>query len=221
MKIYSVLVLLVTGIILSSCVSENSNGRKPTLSRAFDVLGNTQGENDVDYEKHATGEFKIGASYSQKGKKYAPEVDIDYNEEGLASWYGPRFHGGKTANGSKFDQNEYTAAHRTLPLPSVVRVVNLENQRSVLLVVNDRGPFQKLGKGKRIIDISKKAAQDLGMLHKGVAKVRVEYLHEETKKLLSMYPVGEQRKAVAAFEKALTKQLVETGTLPNKFKKKG
>ncbi len=220
MKIYSVLVLLVTGIILSSCVSENSNGQKPTLVRAFDVLGNTQGENDVDYEKHATGEFKIGSTYSQKGKKYAPEVDIDYNEEGFASWYGPGFHGNKTANGSKYNQEDFTAAHATLPLPSVVRVINLENHRSVLVVINDRGPFHNKGRGKRIIDVSKKAARELGMLHKGVAKVRVEYLHEETKKLLSMYPIDEQRKAVAAFEKALTKQLVETGTLPNKRKKK-
>ncbi len=220
MQIYSFITLLVTGIILSACVSENSNGRKPTIVRAFDVLGSSQGENDVDYEKHATGEFKIGSTYAQKGRKYTPEVDIDYSEEGLASWYGPGFHGKKTANGSKYDQEDFTAAHATLQLPSVVRVINLENQRSVLVVVNDRGPFHNKGRGKRIIDVSKKAARELGMLNKGVAKVRVEYLHEETKKLLSMYPIDEQRKAVAAFEKALTKQLVQTGTLPSKSKKK-
>ncbi len=219
MKIYSVVVLLVAGIILSSCASDKSSGRKPILNRPFDVLGNAAGENDLDYEKHATGEFKIGSPYYQKGRKYRPEVDIDYSEEGLASWYGPRFHGGKTANGSKFDQDEYTAAHNTLPLPSVVRVINLENQRSVLVVVNDRGPFHNKGR-KRIIDVSKKAAKELGIMHKGVAKVRVEYLHEETKKLLSMYPEAHQRKAVAAFTSALTKQLVEQGTLPLKSKKK-
>ena len=220
MKIYSVIVLLLSGIILSSCVSEKNKSQKPTLVRPFDVLGASAGENDLDYEKHATGEFKIGSSYSQKGRKYVPEVDIDYTEEGLASWYGPRFHGNKTANGSKFNQEDFTAAHATLPLPSVVRVVNLENNRSVLVVVNDRGPFHNKGRGKRIIDVSKKAARELGMLHKGVAKVRVEYLHEETKKLISMYPAEHQRKAVAAYKDALTKQLVEKGTLPNKFKKK-
>jgi rare lipoprotein A (peptidoglycan hydrolase) len=220
MKIYSVAVLLLSGIILSSCVSEKSENQKPSFVRPFDVLSKANLENDIDYEKHATGEFKIGSSYSQKGRTYSPEVYIDYEEEGLASWYGPRFHGKKTANGSKFNQNEFTAAHATLPLPSVVRVINLENNRSVLVVVNDRGPFHNKGRGKRIIDVSKKAAIELGILHKGVGKVRVEYLHEETKKLLSMYPEEHQRKAVAAYKNALTKQLVEQGTLPNMSKKR-
>lgn len=120
--------------------------------------------------------IKIGKPYQAGGKYYVPQYDPHYAEEGYASWYGPGFDGRQTASGEKFDENELTAAHRTLPMPSLVRVTHLESGRSIIARVNDRGPFAK----ERIIDLSKGAAQALGIRHLGVAKVRVEYLPEET-----------------------------------------
>ncbi len=98
---------------------------------------------------------------------------------GEASWYGPGFHGKSTANGERFDENDLTAAHPTLPMPSLVRVTNLQNGKSLIVRVNDRGPF----KSSRIIDLSKRSAQTLGI--KGVQKVRVQYLPEETERYLA------------------------------------
>ncbi|MCY4032194.1 MAG: septal ring lytic transglycosylase RlpA family protein [Hyphomicrobiales bacterium] len=119
-----------------------------------------------------TGKYKIGKPYQIKGQWYYPEHDPNYDEIGLASWYGPGFHGNKTANGEIFDQDALTAAHTTLPMPTLVRVTNLDNGRSLVLRVNDRGPFVK----DRIIDVSRRAAEDLGFRHQGVARVRVKYL---------------------------------------------
>lgn len=96
--------------------------------------------------------------------------DVAYVQHGEASWYGPRFHGRKTASGVRFDQNKLTAAHRFLPLGTEVTVTNLENGQSVQVEINDRGPYI----GGRIIDLSKAAARQLGMIHDGVVPVRVE-----------------------------------------------
>ena len=122
--------------------------------------------------------YKIGDPYKINGKWYYPAVDYSYNEVGIASWYGPGFHGKKTANGEIFDQNKISAAHKTLPMPSIVRVTNLEN--GIILEnirINDRGPFA----GNRIIDLSKKAAEELGFVNNGVAKVRVEIMENESR----------------------------------------
>ena len=113
------------------------------------------------------------------GKWYYPKEDYNYVETGTASWYGKDFHAKYTANGEVYDMNTLTAAHRTLPLPSIVRVTNLENGRSLVLRVNDRGPFAK----NRIIDISKRGAQLLGFQAQGTAKVKVEIMAEESKAL--------------------------------------
>ncbi len=125
------------------------------------------------------GTYKIGNPYKIMGKWYYPKEDYSYSEVGMASWYGKDFHAKKTANGENYDMHALTAAHRTLPLPSIVRVTNLENGRSLVLRVNDRGPYAK----DRIIDISKRGAQLLGYQTQGVAKVRVEILPEESKAL--------------------------------------
>lgn len=125
------------------------------------------------------GTYKIGNPYKIMGKWYYPKEDYGYSEVGMASWYGKDFHAKKTANGENYDMNALTAAHRTLPLPSIVKVTNLENGRSLVLRVNDRGPYVK----NRIIDISKRGAQLLGYQAQGVAKVRVEVLAEESKAL--------------------------------------
>lgn len=146
-------------------------------------------EKRVDYD-HFYGYYKVGNPYKIKGKWYHPKEYGSYEETGVASWYGPNFHGKLTANGDRFDQNEITAAHKTLPLPSVVRVTNLENGRSLELVVNDRGPYAH----QRIIDLSKHSAQKLGFKEKGTAKVRVTLLEDKTNRLLAGIPGAEQAK---------------------------
>src|SRR5581483_4035994 len=116
--------------------------------------------------------YKVGEPYQVNGVWYYPEVDYGYDREGIASWYGPGFHGRYTANGEIYDENDVTAAHPTLPLPSMVRVTNLENGRSIAVRVNDRGPFV----GGRIIDLSRRSAQLLGIEEQGTARVRVQVL---------------------------------------------
>lgn len=125
------------------------------------------------------GIYKVGNPYQIFGKWYYPKEDYGYSEEGVASWYGEDFHAKKTANGEKYDMHTLTAAHRTLPLPSIVKVTNLDNGRSLILRVNDRGPYAK----SRIIDISKRGAQLLGYQGRGTANVRVEVLEKESKQL--------------------------------------
>lgn len=110
--------------------------------------------------------------YQVKGVWYYPAEQPDYDETGIASWYGPYFDGKPTANGETFDMNGLSAAHKTLPLPSMVEVTNLDNGRSMQLRVNDRGPFVE----GRIIDLSRGAAEQLGVLRSGVANVRVRYV---------------------------------------------
>lgn len=122
------------------------------------------------------GRYKVGNAYQIKGVWYYPKEEWDYAETGIASWYGPGFHGKSTANGEVFDENALTAAHRTLPMPSIVRVTNLDNGRSIVVRVNDRGPFAH----GRIIDMSRRSAQLLGFMNKGTAKVRVELMESES-----------------------------------------
>lgn len=110
--------------------------------------------------------------YQIRGRWYRPAEDVDYNEIGLASWYGDQFNGRPTASGERYDMNGLTAAHKTLPLPGLVEVTNLANGRSAVLRVNDRGPFVD----DRIIDLSRGAAEALGLLSRGVGEVRVRYL---------------------------------------------
>ena len=120
----------------------------------------------------AGGIYKIGTPYQIQGEWYYPEENVKYVNTGIASWYGEKFHRKRTANGEIFDMNLLTAAHPTLPMPIRVRVTNLENGRSLILRVNDRGPFLR----GREIDLSKRAASVLGFLEQGTARVRVEYL---------------------------------------------
>ena len=121
---------------------------------------------------------KVGKPYQVFGKTYYPRYEPNYDETGMASWYGPGFHGNKTASGERFDQDDMTAAHRTLPMPSMVRVTNLSNGKSAIVRVNDRGPFSK----DRIIDLSRASAQKLGIIGSGTGRVRVQYLPQETER---------------------------------------
>jgi rare lipoprotein A len=152
---------VLTLLLLAGCGITSERAKAPT-----------------DFSPSAGG-YKVGKPYQINGVWYYPGVDYDYRETGIASWYGPGFHGRSTANGEAYDMNDLTAAHRTLPMPSIVRVTNLENGRSIKLRVNDRGPFV----GNRIIDVSRRAAQLLGFHIHGTARVLVENVAEESKQL--------------------------------------
>ncbi|MDR1026364.1 MAG: septal ring lytic transglycosylase RlpA family protein [Lactobacillus sp.] len=161
----SLILLLAITLGLSSCGGETEVVGSPYLQ--------------ANAIKSQGGTYKIGKPYTILGQYYIPQEDYNYSEIGTASWYGKDFHAKKTANGEDYDMNTLTAAHRTLPMPSIVKVTNLENGRSLVLRVNDRGPFAK----NRIIDISKRGAQLLGFQEQGTAKVKVEILAKESKAL--------------------------------------
>lgn len=135
------------------------------------------------------GRSVVGKPYKVAGRWYTPKHDPNYDKTGKASWYGPNFHGRQTANGEIFDQFAISAAHPTLPLPSYVRVTNLANNRSIMVRVNDRGPFVH----GREIDLSARAADMLGYRNKGIARVRVKYVGpapvngDDTRMLLASY----------------------------------
>ncbi|MFP3942998.1 MAG: septal ring lytic transglycosylase RlpA family protein [Alphaproteobacteria bacterium] len=139
--------------------SETSKPEKPA-ARAVPDVPVTQGR------------YVVGKPYEENGVRYHPAEDWTYNEVGVASWYGIDHHGKRTANGETFDLRALTAAHPTLPLPTRVRVTNIENGKSVEVRVNDRGPFVE----NRLIDLSQRAAEILGFKEEGTARVRVEML---------------------------------------------
>jgi len=128
------------------------------------------------------GIFKIGKPYTAFDITYTPQNYETFEEIGIASWYGKDFHGKKTANGEIYNLGDLTAAHPTLPLPSVVKITNLDNNKSQVVRVNDRGPFAK----NRVIDVSEKTAEILGFKNKGTTQVKVELLRQETDKMLEM-----------------------------------
>jgi rare lipoprotein A len=127
---------------------------------------------DGDPVPRGGGSFKLGKPYTINGRTYYPTHDPAYRADGIASWYGADFHGRKTANGEVYDMHAISAAHPTMPLPSYARVTNLENGRSIIVRVNDRGPYAP----GRIIDLSTATAKSLGTLGQGLAHVRVEYV---------------------------------------------
>jgi rare lipoprotein A (peptidoglycan hydrolase) len=127
-----------------------------------------------------SGYYKVGNPYTVMRKTYYPREYKEYKESGLASWYGEGFHNKQTANGDIFNMNDLTAAHKTLPLPSIVKVTNLDSGKSIIVRVNDRGPFAD-GE-KRILDLSKRAANEIGFDNRGVLGVMVELLPDETLK---------------------------------------
>jgi rare lipoprotein A len=117
------------------------------------------------------GGYKIGSPYKISGRWYYPAEDRNYDRTGVASWYGTDFHGRKTANGEIFDMNALTAAHPTLPLPSYAYVTNLANGRTILVRINDRGPYVH----DRLIDLSRQSARALGTEASGTGRVQVKY----------------------------------------------
>lgn len=119
------------------------------------------------------GRYQVGRPYSVAGRRYVPrEKPTGYTIRGNASWYGIAFHGRKTANGEIYDRNMISAAHPTMPLPSYARVTNLNNNHSIVVRVNDRGPYH----GGRVLDVSERTANLLAFRHIGTARVKVDYL---------------------------------------------
>jgi rare lipoprotein A len=163
-------VLVSVGLATASCSSSNKFARQ--VDPKYGVESSPRVVEAGYPVPKGGGTYRIGKPYMVAGRVYVPEDDRGYLAEGLASWYGEDFHGRRTANGEVFDMESLSAAHPTLPMPSYVRVTNLHNQRSVIVRVNDRGPYHD----NRVIDVSGKAAHLLGFRTSGVARVRVEYV---------------------------------------------
>jgi rare lipoprotein A len=153
-------------LLLAHC--SNSSG----VDSRYGVAASPRVVDTGDPVPKGGGTYRVGAPYMVGGRMYVPEEDPHYRAEGLASWYGEDFHGRLTANREIFDVGGISAAHPTMPLPSYARVTNLSNGRSLIVRVNDRGPYHS----ERIIDVSLRASQLLGFYGRGTAWVRVEYM---------------------------------------------
>ncbi len=164
-KLSLILIILLS---FTGCTSQNEKPRAPTKVH------------QPHKKPQKFTKIKIGKPYEIMGKWYTPQHEPEYDEQGIASWYGPGFHGRLTANGEKYDQKGYSAAHTTLPMPSIVRVTNLDNGKALNVRVNDRGPFHP----GRIIDLSEAAARDLDIIKHGVGNVRVQYLPVATEEFI-------------------------------------
>ncbi len=160
--------MIVTALVASLCACS-----APRTSRTVDETQTLSSRviRVGDPVPKGGGVFKIGDPYLAGGKWYVPVNDTSYDEVGVASWYGDFFHGRKTANGEIYDMNALTAAHPTLPMPTYASVTNLANDRTVVVRINDRGPYHD----GRIIDLSHKAAELLGFYGHGSTQVRVRY----------------------------------------------
>lgn len=157
-------------LLVANCASSNK-----LSSRVDPKYGVSSSPRVVDFNEPVPkggGTYRVGKPYVVAGRTYVPEEDPNYRAEGLASWYGDAFHGRLTANGEVFDMTSLTAAHPTLPLPSYARVTNMANGKSVIVRVNDRGPYH----GNRLIDVSNTAAKLLEFRENGIGRVRVEYV---------------------------------------------
>jgi len=161
---------VATCLILANCASSNKFASR--VDPRYGVSSSPRVVAFGDPVPKGGGTYRVGKPYSVAGRVYVPEEDTGYRAEGMASWYGDDFHGRLTANGEVFDMSSLTAAHPTLPMPSYARVTNLSNGKSLVVRVNDRGPYH----GNRLIDVSNKAAELLEFKGNGVAKVRVEYV---------------------------------------------
>lgn len=157
------LAISLTALVLSAC----SRSQK-TSEQKFSKRVVKQGQR----VPKGGGRYKVGSPYKIGGRTYRPAEQPGYDRVGVASWYGELFHGRYTANGEVYDMNALTAAHPTLPIPTYARVTNLQNNRSIVVRVNDRGPYAH----DRIIDMSRRSAQALGFQRNGTAKVRVQYM---------------------------------------------
>jgi len=160
-------VLIALGVALAGCSSSSKQAKQDPF--AGKGSPHYSGKGDVPW---GGGRYHVGKPYQVAGRWYEPKEQPNYDKKGTASWYGEAFNRRKTSNGEWFDMTRLTAAHTTLPLPSYVKVTNLDNGKEVVVRVNDRGPFV----GTRIIDLSKRTAEVLEFKNKGKAPVRVQYI---------------------------------------------
>jgi rare lipoprotein A len=163
-----VTIIVMAALTLANCKTTGTGGTDPK----YGVTPSPRKYSDGEEIPKGNGRYHVGKPYVIAGVTYYPEENPTYRASGIASWYGDAFHGRLTSNGEIFDMRSITAAHPTLPLPSYVRVTNLTNGRSLVVRVNDRGPFH----ANRVIDVSVRAADLLGFKHKGTERVRVEYV---------------------------------------------
>ena len=168
-RVVRLFVLGASCLTLANCSSAYMAGK---IDPRYGVAASARAVQPGEPIPKGGGIYRIGRPYQVAGRVYVPEEDINYSAVGLASWYGDEFHGRYTANGEVFDMNAISAAHPTLPLPSYVRVTNLNNARSIIVRVNDRGPYV----AERLIDVSVKTAEVLGFYGHGVTRVKVEYV---------------------------------------------
>ncbi len=157
-------------VALANCAASDKFARR--IDPKYGVVASPRVVEPGEPVPKGGGVYRVGKPYLVGGRMYVPEEVTSYRAEGIASWYGDDFHGRLTANGEVFDANGISAAHPTLPMPSYVRVTNLANRRSLIVRVNDRGPYHS----DRLIDVSGKAAELLGFHDNGVAHVQVEYV---------------------------------------------
>lgn len=162
--------IILTTLVLAGCSAQVSYGGRDVGVRVPSYQAQRLVGNTGPLPKGG-GVHKIGKPYQIAGKWYTPHHDPSYDRVGIASWYGPEAHGRRTANGEIFDMNALTAAHPTLPIPSYAYVTNLSNNRTILVRINDRGPFVK----NRVIDLSRRVAHELGYFSQGTTRVRVRY----------------------------------------------
>lgn len=193
---FKLVLLVVMSIIVSACQGGGKNSKR-NYAKTYRMLSK-EDRGNTKYQGH----YKVGKPYKIRGKRYKPKEVSRYTRTGVASWYGKRygFHGNTTANGDTYNKEMLTAAHNTLPLPSLVKVTNRENGKSIIVLVNDRGPFAH----NRIIDLSERAAARIGMRNKGTAKVRLQLLGGETKRFLRT--LGLQKKHGSRAKRPLRNQ---------------
>ena len=163
-------VAVVGCLALANCSSSNKTGSR--VDARYGVSASPRVVQPGEPVPKGGGVYRVGQPYTVGGRMYFPQENARYRAEGTASWYGDDFHGRLTANGEVFDMESIAAAHPTMPLPSYARVTNLANRRSIVVRVNDRGPYH----GNRLIDVSRRAAEALGFHRNGTTQVRVEYI---------------------------------------------
>ncbi|MFV0279884.1 MAG: septal ring lytic transglycosylase RlpA family protein [Rhodoblastus sp.] len=156
---------------LAGCAQNHSHVASSGIDAKYGVAASPRVVADGEAVPKGGGQFMVGRPYKIAGKTYVPS-EKRVSQVGMASWYGAAFHGRKTANGEIFDKDSISAAHPTMPLPSYARVTNLRNSHSIVVRVNDRGPYH----GGRVMDVSRRVAEALDFKRLGTAKVRVEYL---------------------------------------------
>ncbi|WP_373766668.1 septal ring lytic transglycosylase RlpA family protein [Glaesserella sp.] len=199
MPLNKVASLLLTIFIALTPLQHSSATTQNVTKKLYGVKGATLKPTKVSEKKY---------SYTIKGKTHSTiskEASREYSQTGTASYYGGKFHGRKTASGEIYDQEGFTAAHKSLALGSYALVTNLKNNRKVIVRINDRGPFSKA----RIIDLSKGAAREIGMLNAGISKVRVEALHVDSQGYIT--GKGAERLMQLAKKEGLPLKIKENG----------